>query len=68
MAGPCCPKCLKKIFHRQNIHHLGAGVIYCVHCGTVVGAVPIAKSKAGGKTTGVTREGQTSQDAWEMPA
>jgi ribosomal protein L37AE/L43A len=66
MAGPCCPKCLKKVFHRQNIPHLSAGVIYCVHCGTVVGAVPLRRKST--TKTGSGSSGNTTQDDWETPA
>jgi hypothetical protein len=62
MAGPRFPNSLKKIFHRQNIHHLSAGVI---HCGTVVGAVPLKKTTT---KTGGGSNGNTTHDDWETPA
>jgi hypothetical protein len=62
MATPCCPKCGKTSFHKTRSAALYAFLIYCAHCGAVVGVVP-ARGAAGTTTSG--KGGVTAGDDWE---
>ena len=55
MASPCCPKCSKKHFTRSDAFQLKVSLIYCSHCGNVVGVAPlILRPNAEGKEMGAT--------------
>jgi hypothetical protein len=41
MASPCCPKCSKTHFTRSDDFHLKVSMIYCSHCGAVIGVAPL---------------------------
>jgi ribosomal protein L37AE/L43A len=53
MASPCCPKCSKKHFTRSDAFQLKVSLIYCSHCGNVVGVAPLIfkRSPAGKEMT-----------------
>ncbi len=66
MASPCCPKCGKTHFVRQNSFALNVALIYCASCGAVAGTVPaklvLSKSTSAGTTN--TKSGVTAVDQW----
>lgn len=41
MATPCCPKCSKTHFTRSDALTLKVSMIYCSHCGNVIGVAPL---------------------------
>jgi len=69
MAVPCCPKCSKTHFVRQNNPTLNVALIYCGGCGAVVGAAQfkLTLKKSSGGTSGST-SGKTASDDWTAVA
>lgn len=76
MAAPCCPKCSQTHFSRSKDLSLRAWLVYCSHCGAVIGTMPTGfkTSKTskdgwinpgGGSTTGSSSGGKTTTDDWE---
>ena len=51
MASPCCSKCSKTHFTRFDSTALKVSLIYCSHCGSVVGIAPIYVSATGNEVT-----------------
>lgn len=41
MATPRCPKCSKTHFTRSDFFHLKVSMIFCSHCGSVIGVAPL---------------------------
>jgi uncharacterized Zn finger protein len=46
MANPCCPKCSGTHFAKQLNTGVGATLIYCSKCGSVLAAIPAKATQA----------------------
>ncbi len=65
MASPCCPKCGHKQFLRSKDASINTFLIYCSHCGAILGALPLGfkSSKSSSTSTGTTSSTGTSSSA-----